>query len=366
MPSTARFFRQFLRPAEGVVVTEEAEYRRGDETLPATLYRPASVQEPLPGWMALHGLTYHGRQHPSLQRLAAAIAASGAVVLVPDLPEWRSLLVRPATTVQTIKAAVLQLDGLPITSPGRIGALGFSFGATQALVASTDPALRGHLAGVAAWGGYADIRRTTRFAFTGKHELDGVEHPLPPDPYGRWILAGNYLTLLPEHREHPRVAEALLRLAREAGRRGVMSWDPATDPLKEEAASELDPEERKTFDLIAPPASRVPTPAERLQSEQLADRIADAAVTAEPLLDPSSHLGRVSVPVFLAHGRGDRLIPWTEMVRLERALAPAVLDSSGVTPLFSHSFGERRWPTPGVLLAGVRFARRIHQMLHLV
>ncbi|MEJ2503405.1 MAG: hypothetical protein P8177_08860, partial [Gemmatimonadota bacterium] len=95
MPTTVRFFRQFLRPVEGAVIREETTYRRGERVLPATLYHPAGTSGALPGWMALHGLTHRGREHPSLVRLASAIAASGAVVLVPDLPEWRDLRVRP-------------------------------------------------------------------------------------------------------------------------------------------------------------------------------------------------------------------------------------------------------------------------------
>jgi dienelactone hydrolase len=366
MPSTFRFFRHFLRPVEGAVVREETTYRRGDRDLPATLYRPASGEDDVPGWMALHGLTYRGREHESLVRLASALAASGAVVLVPDFPEWRDLRVRPEATVETIKAAVLELDRRGLVEPGRIGALGFSFGATQALVAASDPALDGHIAGVAAWGGYADIGRATRFGFSGDHELDGEHHHLDPDPYGRWILAGNYLTLLPEHRDDASLARALHDLAREAGRRGIMSWSPETDPLKAAARAALDGRQREVFDLLAPPAGSRYSDADRARLAELGQRIADAAVEREPLLDARPYLDRVPVPVFLAHGRGDRLMPWTELVRLERALPPGLPVWSGITSLFSHSFGEKRWPTPSAILEAFRFVRLMGHMLRLV
>lgn len=367
MPSTLRFLREFLLPRPAAVVMEETGYRRGEETLPATLYRPAGTGgEPLPGWIALHGLTYHGREHPSLQRFARALAASGAVVLVPDLPEWRALRVAPATTVRTIKAAVLELDRSPLTEPGRIGVMGFSFGATHSLIAASDPALEGHLAGVAAWGGYADIYRTTRFAFLGTHELDGEEHRLDPDPYGRWIFAGNYLHLLPEHREDRSVSDALLGLAREAGRLSIMSWSPETDALKAAAREELSPAQREVFDLIAPTAADAHTPEERARLEELVRRMTGAAVAHEPLLDARDHLERVPVPVFLAHGRDDRLMPWTELVRLRRALPPDRVVFSAVTSLFAHSFGERRFPTPTVVREAVRFVGLISRMIRLI
>ena len=366
MPSTLRFLRQFVRPTDEAVVAEETTYRRNDEVLEATLYRPARSRGPLPGWVTLHGLTYYGRKHPSLERFARALAASGAAVLVPDLPEWRRLEVAPKPTVDTIRAAVLELDGRRITQSGRIGVMGFSFGATQALIASSDPALEGHLAGIAAWGGYGDFRRVTEFMFLGEHELDGERYTLDPDPYGSWILTGNYLTLLPEHAGDEALAAAVHDLALEAGRRRIMSWDPAMDPLKAEARSALEPRQRAVFDLLAPPTDRPLDDDERERLRALTTRIIDAAIVHEPLLDPSPWLPRVPVPIFLAHGRGDRLIPWTEMERIRRALPPALLRRSGITTLFSHSFGERRFPTPGLLLEGIRFVRLLRGMVGLI
>lgn len=345
---------------------EETTYHRDDDVLPATLYYPARRGGQLPGWVALHGLTYHGREHPSLDRFARALAASGAAVLVPDLPEWRALRVAPERTVRTVKAAVLELDASGWTQPGRVGAIGFSFGATQSLIAATDPALEGHLAGVVAWGGYADFFRTTRFAFLGTHELDGDTHHLDPDPYGRWILAGNYLRLLPEHSDDDALADALLSLALEAGRRGIMSWSRETDAMKTAVAADLSPAQREVFDLIAAPVDHVLSQHERARVERLADRIAAAAADYEPLLDPSPYLGRVPVPVFLAHGRGDRLMPWTELPRLERSLPADRLAASAITSLFAHSFGEKRWPSPGVVVETVRFVRMIRRILNLI
>jgi acetyl esterase/lipase len=366
MVSTARFIRQFLRPRPGAILEEATSYRRGDRSLPATLFRPADVRDPLPGWVTLHGLTYRGREHATLRRFAASLAASGAAVLVPDLPEWRALLVAPGAAVETIKSAVLALDRSGAAAPGRIGVMGFSFGATQALIASTDPALEGHLAGVAAWGGYGDMRRVTRFMFTGDHRLDGQSYHIDPDPYGRWIVAGNYLGLLPEFDEGGPLTTSLLGLAREAGERGIRSWDPAMDPFKASARRGLAGRDREVFDLIAPPTGTTLDPDARDRLASLVERTLDRAVEREPLLEPAPYLDRVPVPVFLAHGRDDRLIPWTEMLRLRRALPPELVKASGVTALFAHSTGERRLPSPGLAVEGVRFVRLLRSMLRLI
>ncbi|HSH46084.1 MAG TPA: alpha/beta fold hydrolase [Longimicrobiales bacterium] len=366
MPSTLRFLKEFLRPSPDRVVAEETSYRRGDEALEATLYRPAGARGPLPGWVTLHGLTYYGRKHQSLDRFARALAASGAAVLVPDLPEWRRLEVAPGPTVDTIRAAVLELDGRGVVEPGRIAVMGFSFGGTQALVAASDPALEGHLAGIASWGGYGDMRRVARFMFLGEHELDGERFRADVDPYGCWILTGNYLTLLPEHRQDRALADAVLGLALEAGRLGVMSWSPETDAMKAAARERLDARQREIFDLVAPPAGESLDPDRREALRDLTERTIDAALAHEPLLDPTPYLTRVPVPIFLAHGRDDRLIPWTEMVRLERALPPERLRRSGITALFAHSFGEKRLPSPSTFVEAFRFVRLLRAMVRLV
>lgn len=366
MRRTAAFLREFLRPRPDRVLVEETTYRLEGEAVPATLYRPRAARGRLPGWVTLHGLTYHGREHESLQRLARALAASGAVVLVPDLPEWRALRVAPAATVRTIRSAVLALDALGWNAPGHIGVMGFSFGATQALVASTDPALNGHLAGVAAWGGYSNLASATRFAFLGEHELDGRTYRADPDPYGRWILAGNYLGLLDEFANAPTLPESLLGLAREAARTRIRAWEPALDPFKARMRKRLGDRDREVFDLIAPPTGVVLSAAERRRLTGLVDRIVAAALDAEPLLDPGPSLGRVPVRVFLAHGRGDRLIPWTEMIRLTRALPPDRLAAHGMTSLFAHSVSERRVPSIATGMEALRFVFLMRRMLRLI
>lgn len=365
MPSVLRFLRQLLRPRPDAVVREETSYRRDDGEHPASLYRPTRGRGPLPGWVVLHGVTHRGRDHEGLDTFVRALAASGAAVLVPDIPECRTLRIAPGATIAATRAAVLDLDDRPFIQRGRVGVIGFSFGGTQALVAATDPALDGRLAAAVSWGGYLDFRRTVGFAFLGRHELDGAAHHLEPDPYGRWVLAGNYLTGLPEHRQHHALADALLWMAREIGRRKLLAWQPTTDPLKREAGDRLDPEQRALFDRFAPLTTATPSDGDREWAAELAPRLADAAMAAEPLLDPSPYLPRVPVPLVLAHGRDDRLIPWTEMVRLRRALPAARVRDAAVTRLFGHSFREKRLPTPAMVADALGFLRCLRTMVRL-
>jgi hypothetical protein len=74
-------------PARDGLVRRGGDHRGRGRPREATLVPPAGGGE-RPGWVVLHGLTVHGRRHPAMQRFVRSLAASGAVVLVPDVPEW--------------------------------------------------------------------------------------------------------------------------------------------------------------------------------------------------------------------------------------------------------------------------------------
>src|SRR6185369_1110915 len=94
---------------------------REGATLPATFATPRVHGGGLPGWIVLGGVTKMGRFHPQLSRFARALAASGAGVIVPEIPEWADLRLAPAVTVPTVRAAVRALDARPEIEHGSYG-----------------------------------------------------------------------------------------------------------------------------------------------------------------------------------------------------------------------------------------------------
>lgn len=362
--SLIRFLRHYRDPRAQPVHAEELTYERAGEIVQATGYRPQRKHGALPGWIVLHGLTTSGREHPALVRFAGAVAASGTFVFVPEIPEWTELRVAPALTVETIRAAVRALQARDDVIHERVGILGFSFGATQALVAAADPGIAALLDGIAAWGGYCDVRRQFRFAMTGEHEWQGRELYLEPDPYGAWIFGGNYLTDIPGLEDAADVAAALLELAREAGRRRIFAGDPAFDPLKRELRARIAPARRAVFDLAAPETG---TKRDHAAAREIADALCDAVLRVDPLIDPTPFLPRATVPTLIAHGRDDRLVPYTESLRLADALPRELLRGCTITALFEHSGGTRHGLGPiGLAREGWRFVSVLHRILTLI
>jgi pimeloyl-ACP methyl ester carboxylesterase len=337
----------------------EVELDRGFDRVPATLFLPEGAREEVPGWVVLHGITRPGRAHPGLLRFARAMASTRAVVLIPEVPEWRALTLAPDRAVPTIRAAILALDARPETAPGRTGVVGFSFGAPQALIAAGDPEVQRHLATAVGFGGYCDLRSTLAFQFTGEVRGEGVREHLRPDPYGRWVVGANYLTAVPGLEGAEDVAVALRELATAAGERRIESWDPLYDPVKRSLRGRIAPERRWIFDLFAPQGEGEP---DRDAALELVEALCTAAEAHDPLLAPRAHLEKLTTPVHLVHGRRDHLIPFTETLRLAEAL-PAGRNTVTITGLFAHSGGTRIGSALHGAREGIRFFRALSRIL---
>jgi len=370
MPSaplrTFHYVRSWLTGRDDLVSGELVLDRDGTD-VPATLLMPRGGSLPLPAWVVLHGITRPGREHAQLVRFTRALASTGSAVLVPEVPEWRELDLAPALTLPTVIASVHALERHARVDGERIGLVGFSFGSPQALAASAHPDVRGRLAGVVGFGGYCDLERTILFQLTGDHEWEGRTHHLRPDPYGRWIVAANYLTAVPGMEDAHDVAGGLRRLAALAGDLGVMSWDARLDPVKEEIRARFGPgRNREVFDLLAPRLEHGREGTAATEVLAIGHDLAAAARRVDPAVEPGPLLGETPGPVHLMHGLRDHLIPFTEMYRLA-SLIPATAECRAtVTPLFGHSSQD---PFPGLwggAREGVRFARALSLLLGVV
>lgn len=359
MLTVARFLRGFLKDPGQQLVEREVSLPLGDRSLPATMFAPARGG-PRPGWVVLHGITVPGRRHPTLLKFARALAASGGAVLVPEIESWQRLEIDPAAADRTIAAAARHLAEDPAVSPGGVGVVGFSFGATQALITAAHPELRRVIRSVLAFGGYCDLARVTRFMMIGEHEWEGVRYTAEPDPYGRWIIAANYLTHAPGYEGAGAVARAAQALAAEVGRRSVFAGDPEYDGLKAELRAELEAGDRPLWDIIAPPAGS-PVPQEA--GVELAAALVRAAIATHPELDPRPALGSLESAVFLAHGRNDLLIPFTETLRLRGHLPRTVDARATITRLFAHSRAADRLRLHEYPLEGYRYYRMMSTAL---
>ena len=367
LPPALRFARAWNTPSAEVASRRVSlpvpdDVSGSPAPVPGTVVAPAGSRGTR-GWVVLHGLTRKGSDHTELVRFTNALASTGARVVVPEIREWVDLRFAPERANTVIRAAVEWMDEHPDTLDGGVILVGFSFGGPQALLAAAAPELERKLRGVVSWGGYAELERVVRFSFTGEHEWQGRTDHIPPDPYVRWIIGGNCLPLRSEEAMDRRVADALLRLAREAGDRGVRSADPVYDPVKRELRETLPTDDRALFDLFAPPTDREP---DREAAGRLMVELVPVIRRRIPMLDPVPLIESIPSPVRLLHGRADDLIPFTETLRLEEALGSRVADlQTRITGLFSHSGEDGNAGITARTREGLRFLAALRGIFEL-
>ncbi len=339
-----RYAKGWIASANGTlprgVVARDVAIGEGTKVLRARRYRPTAARDrPLPGWVVLHGVTRPGPNHAAIVRFAAALAAAGGDALVPEVRAWRRLDLDPAPARHALVRAARHVCADPRVRPGGVILVGLSFGCTQAILAGAKLAAEGLVRGVLGYGGYHNLTSTVRFGLTGQFEWRERTAYLRPDPYGRWVVAANYLHRIPGCEDAADVSRALRRLAALAGDHGFMSWEPSSDRYKAEVMVSVSARNRRLFRVFAPDAAMDPDPG---RAEELTPLLVEAARATHSGLELSHALGgRALPPIRLIHGRRDHLIPFTETVAAQRFLQRLGDVRATITDLMAHSRGVR-------------------------
>jgi hypothetical protein len=211
---------------------------------------------------------------------------------------------------------------------------------------------------VVGFGGYCDLRRTLRFMMTGEHEWEGRRYRLEPDPYGRWIIAANYLPEVPEY------------AGMEGARRRCTSWRCTRGPrgqrggpdLRREegrAARPLAPEEREIWDLLAHPSGARPPDAAAARAGRPALR---GGARRHPQLDPRPSLAHLRQRSSSRTATTTGSCPSPSCSGCAGA-PPRLRVHATVTRLFAHSREAdplRPWEYPG---EAVRYLRLLSRAL---
>jgi pimeloyl-ACP methyl ester carboxylesterase len=247
-----------------------------------------------PGWAApsivlLPGAAPRGRADPRVVAVARALARAGRVVFVPEMRLYQSRF-EDADIADVARATA----ALRARTGAQVVLLGFSFGGSFALLAAAHPLARPHIAAVATFGSYFDLRGVLQAGTTGVSIVAGRREAWRAHPRALEVIRdlATVLTAQPERA----VLAAALR-------------DPGAD------VAGLPPGARAAYDLVTntDPALTYP----------LADRL-DAtgrAVLAD--FSPASVAAHITAPVVAMHSRDDPLVPYGELRRLGHGLPAA-------------------------------------------
>ncbi len=297
-----------LAPGPLTRITEAPErqsvtFQGGGRQMVATLYRPArSSSEARPGTaiILVHGVNEIGKDDSRIVWLAELLARSGFRVLTPDFLGFKSLTVR-TSDVEELVASIQYLAGRrEDVTAGRVGLIGFSYGAGPTIVAAADPRARDLVQFAVSFGGYYDLLDVITFVTTGYYEFGDVRGRIIPNEYARWIFLRYNLELISSARDREILKEITDAKAK----------NPTVDatPL----GATLGPEGRAAYELLVnQDPAKVPALVESL-SPSIREQIR--------FLSPSRVIRDLRARLFIIHSDPDDFMPMTESLRLAAAL----------------------------------------------
>jgi dienelactone hydrolase len=280
--------------------------------------------------LVIPGLHSAGVEEPRLDRLSRRLAGEGMTVVSLPLPDLRRFIVTPQSTDVVEDAARWLADQAALTPSGRIVLIGISFGGGLSLVAAGRPSLAGKLDKVVSVGGHGDLPRVLRYYCTGQLP-DGTLQPA--HDYGTVIFL---LHALPHIVPADQVGalDRVIRVFLDA------SMVDVSDPPR---AAALFREAHDLGEGLPEPARSVMADVSRRDSTRLGPRLLALAETVggNPVVSPERSPATL-VPVFLAHGAQDTVIPQTETPSVAAYLdrAPGRQGTKAawlLTPLVSHA-----------------------------
>lgn len=159
-----------------------------------TIVRP-STPPPWPAVLFANGATPDGRAHPGVRRLGLALAHSGYLVYIPDLPGIAEGEMSLGTLAAAVDCATHAADSNE-SAGGRVGLVGVSVGGTLALLAAAAPDLAARVSVVACVAPFTDLEKVMMLATTQTYPAPGGPQPyaVPPSlPVG---LARSLIAIL--------------------------------------------------------------------------------------------------------------------------------------------------------------------------
>jgi pimeloyl-ACP methyl ester carboxylesterase len=282
-------------------------------SIPARIYLPLGVNA-APGIMVVHGMHYTGIDGPRLVAFARSLAATGFVVMTPQVPGIADYRVEAESADLIGVAAESFTQQLQVP---RVGVLALSFSGGLALLAASDPRYSQSIAWIATVGGHYNLASVLRFFATGEAVLpDGSVEHLPAHEYGPLIVVYDEVQDFFAPQDITTAHEALKILL--------------TDDSKASAelAKNLSPSGQQTMKLIYRKQREHFAPALLAEVDKRSAQLAAAS--------PAGRLNSLHMPVLLLHGSDDTVIPPTEMLWLEREIPKNELLAALSSPVITH------------------------------
>jgi dienelactone hydrolase len=269
----------------------------------ARVFQPAGT--PSRATLLVSGVHADGIEEPRLIDLARKLAATGVVVLTPEIDDLIHYRITSRVT-DTIEEVGYWMSTRPGTfGAGRLGLIGVSFSGGLTMVAAGRPSLRDRVAYVLSFGGHGNLPRVLRYLCTGEGGLR------PPHDYALAVLLHQAAELAV-----PPEQVASLRAAIE-----MFLEASALDRREPEKADRMFAAARsQQLEMDEPSATLL-----RYMSDRNVSALGARLVPylnrlgQDPALSPDRSPAPIA-PVYLLHGADDNVIPAIESTLLAEHL----------------------------------------------
>ena len=278
----------------------------------ARFYHPHTNPK-APVMIVLHGVHHLGIEEPRLVAFARAMSARGFQVITPELQDLADYRVTTATitTIGECARFVRQSSGKPAVI------LGLSFAGGLALMAASQPEWKDDIAMVVAVGAHDSLQRVLEFFATNQIETpSGKVFHLQAHEYGPLVAVYDYPQEFFSKADIPAARVTLKYLL----------WEDV--PRAKAEAVHLSPRGRQLMDLLFAHRIDVLAPVILRGIRKYKDEIATVS--------PGGSMAGLRASVYLLHGAGDNIIPWTESEWLKGNLPPQRLRKILISPALIH------------------------------
>jgi dienelactone hydrolase len=295
------------RPVSDTI--EHVPIRTG--TMRVRIFRP--LGEANRSALLVSGVHRDGINEPRLVTLARELAATGIIVVTPEIDDLVNYRLTARVTDAIEDAAMWMLQRPDPYGGHMIGLIGVSFSGGLAIVAAGRPTLRDHIAFVLSFGGHGNLPRVLNYLCTGLEPVtvSRASRTRPPHDYAVAIVLHQAAELVVPADQVVPLRQAIEKF---------LQASAANRTSPQQAARLFDEARAHQFDLPEP---------SRTLMKHVNDR--NVTVLGEMLVPFLDRLGQDSslspdrsappiAPVYLLHGTDDNVIPAVESTLLANHL----------------------------------------------
>ena len=261
------------------------------------------------------GASPTAEKHPAMEFLGGVLANLGYKIFVPQIPHLKNLDIS-GINIPWIDKAYKEIINRPDVDYNQTICMGISYGGSLILKASLDGAMKEYKPkSMLLFGSFYDINTSLEFITTGKIVIKGEEKIVKPSEWGLIVGFHNYLSKVDVGFDTSKMQEVLKLRVREM------------DDEAEQLATTLPKDQQSLIKSIFKPEVTK-------EIQNLIDIVFNNIENQLNAISPKSWCGGVDNKVFIMHGAGDDMVPYTESVKLNADIPDSELF---ISYLYEHN-----------------------------